>query len=97
MFDPKGEWIPNQLQGYQLLGDFYQPITNAHSAVLQLRLEVQAQTLVFYRDDTGAKLLNSEELDQARQKAENRAHQAEQELAKLKAQLQAQGITLENS
>lgn len=97
LFDPKGEWIPNQLQGYQILGDVYHPITDAHSAVLKLRLEVKAQSIVFYRDDTGEKLLNTAELDQARQEAEQRAHQAEVELANLKAKLQAQGITLENS
>lgn len=85
------------MQGYQLLGDFYHPMTDAHSSVLKLRLEVQAQTVVFYRDDTGEKLLNTAELDQARQEAEPLAHQAETELAQIKAQLQAQGITLENS
>lgn len=104
LFDPKGEWIPNQLQGYQLLGEVYHPITDAHSSVLKLHLEVQAQSVLFYRDDTGEKLLNTAELDQARQEAltakleaEQRAHQAEQELAHLRAQLQAQGITLEGS
>ncbi len=101
LFDPKGEWIPEQLQGYQLLGEFYQQISDAHSQALKLRLEVQAQKVVFYRDDTGEKPLNTEELSQARQEAliaqkeaEQRATAAEAELSALKAQLAAQGMSL---
>ncbi len=63
-FDPKGEWIKEQLRGYQLENGQYQPITNNISLVLQLRLEVDnslssssTPLIAFYRLDTGAKLL----------------------------------------
>jgi Uma2 family endonuclease len=61
-FDPKGEWIPEQLKGYWLDGDRYRPIEDSRSAVLKLRLEVEGMLLCFYREDNGEKLLTPEEL-----------------------------------
>jgi Uma2 family endonuclease len=106
LFDPKGEWVENQLQGYRLEHDQYWPITDGRSQPLQLRLQVEGQMIGFYREDTGEKLLVPDELAEAlkqeaaaRQQAEQRAEQAEQraeqaeaELAALKARLQANGI-----
>ncbi|NET34065.1 MAG: Uma2 family endonuclease [Cyanothece sp. SIO1E1] len=85
LFDPKGEWIQEQLRGYRLRGDTYEPITDGRSEPLQLRLVVEGKLIGFYREDTGEKLLIPDELveelhqqKQARQQAEERATQAEE-------------------
>ena len=85
LFDPKGEWIEEQLRGYRLRGEQYEPITDNRSEPLQLRLAVDGQQLALYREDTGEKLLASSELAQAlraeilaRQQAEDRAEQERQ-------------------
>jgi Uma2 family endonuclease len=67
LFDPKGEWIEQQLRGYRLQGEVYEPITNSRSAPLQLRLAVEGKVIGFYREDTGEKLLIPDELVQVRQ------------------------------
>lgn len=91
-FDPKGEWIPTQLQGYRLRGDVYEPITDDHSEPLNLRLHVEEQLIAFYREDTGEKLLFPAELAQALKQEQQRANQAEQQVEQLKARLQELGI-----
>lgn len=85
LFDPKGEWIENKLQGYRLRGESYQPITDSRSEPLQLRLAVDGGLIAFTREDTGEKLLIPDELVEAlqeeikaRQQAEERAEQAEE-------------------
>jgi Uma2 family endonuclease len=84
LFDPKGEWIEERLQGYRLRGESYELITDSRSEPLQLRLAVEGELIGFYREDTGEKLLIPDELVealqaevQARQQAEDRAEQAE--------------------
>ncbi len=49
LFDPRGEWIPEQLRGYRLGVEGYQLIRDNRSEVLQLRLEIEAKLLGFYR------------------------------------------------
>lgn len=61
-FDPKGEWIPEQLRGYHLVGDEYRPIETGISQALGLRLETNGALISFYRLDTGEKLLMLDEL-----------------------------------
>jgi Uma2 family endonuclease len=68
-FDPKGEWIKEQLRGYRLENGQYQMITDNISVVLQLRLEVDNRMtssptalIAFYRLDTSEKLLLPVEL-----------------------------------
>ena len=85
LFDPKGEWIEEQLRGYRLRGEIYEPITDNRSEPLQLRLAVEGKLIGFYREDTGEKLLIPDELVQAlreetraRQEAEERAEQERQ-------------------
>lgn len=104
LFDPKGEWIEQQLEGYRLERGVYYPITDGRSKPLQLRLQVEGQLIGFYREDTNKKLLIPGELAQAlqqeasaRQQAEQRAEQerqraekAEARLAELEARLQQQ-------
>ena len=85
LFDPKGEWIKEQLQGYRLRGDTYELITDSCSQPLQLRLAVEGKLISFYREDTGEKLLIPDELvealeqeTQARLLAEEQAEQERQ-------------------
>jgi Uma2 family endonuclease len=85
-FDPKGEWITEQLRGYQLIRDKYQPITNNISTVLQLRLEVDnslssspTSLIAFYRLDTGEKLLLPVEMQARMMIAEQETVFAQQE------------------
>ncbi|MEO0803538.1 MAG: Uma2 family endonuclease [Cyanobacteria bacterium J06642_2] len=61
LFDPKGEWIEEQLRGYRLTDETYQLIQDNRSQPLQLRLVPEGQLLSFYREDTGDKLLIPEE------------------------------------
>jgi Uma2 family endonuclease len=109
LFDPKGEWIPEQLRGYRLQGDGCEAITDGRSEPLQLRLQVDGALIGFYREDTGEKLLAPSELVQAlraetlaRQSAEERADRerqradrAESQVARLQAQLRALGVNPE--
>ncbi|WP_164929296.1 Uma2 family endonuclease [Gloeobacter violaceus] len=70
LFDPKGEWIPEQLEGYRSLTvevddeltPIFLPITDGCSQVLGLRLQVEGALIGFYRLDTGEKLLIPTEL-----------------------------------
>jgi Uma2 family endonuclease len=103
LFDPKGEWLESQLVGYRLREDIYQPIEETYSQPLDLDLAVDDGLISFYRRDSGEKLLIPDELAQAlrkeallRQQAEQRATQAEQQLAQLKAKLREQGIDPES-
>ncbi len=84
-FDPKGEWISEKLRGYRLRDGVYVPVTDGRSEPLQLRLEVDGALIAFYREDTGEKLLASDELVQAlrqetlaRQEAETLLEQEQQ-------------------
>ncbi|MEB3309165.1 MAG: Uma2 family endonuclease [Snowella sp.] len=76
LFDPYGEWITEQLQGYRLNEEgVYKPITDSCSQVLQLRLQAEEYLISFYRLDNGEKLLTPEELFLAAQEANQRAEQ----------------------
>ncbi|MEH2442130.1 Uma2 family endonuclease [Nostoc sp.] len=103
LFDPKGEWVEQQLRGYRLRGEIYEPIQDGRSEPLQLRLVIEGRLIGFYREDTGEKLLITDELAQvlrqevlARQQAEvlaeqerQRAEQAELQIEQLKARLRS--------
>jgi Uma2 family endonuclease len=89
-FDPKGEWIAEQLRGYQLVGDLYSPIADNISLALGLRLEATDALISFYRLDSGAKLLLPSELQagwiqetQARIAAESKLAEYEARFGKL--------------
>ncbi len=86
LFDPYGEWIPEQLKGYRLNEEGnYQPITDSCSQVLQLKLTANGYLINFYRLDTGEKLLTPEELWLAAQAANQRAEQENQRAEQEKA------------
>jgi Uma2 family endonuclease len=87
-FDPRGEWIPEQLRGYRLQGDeepVYVPISDNISQVLQLRLVVEAKIIAFYRLDNGVRLLPLEELNLALEQQVQRI-EAESQRADLESQ-----------
>lgn len=92
LFDPKGEWLEPRLQGYTLVEEVYQPITDGVSQVLQLRLETEDSLIRFYRLDTGAALLTPDEIAQALTQEKQTRAEAEAELVKLKAQLRDLGV-----
>jgi len=104
LFDPKGEWVEQQLRGYRLRGETYEAIQDGRSEPLQLRLVLEGRLIGFYREDTGEKLLIPDELAEAlrqevaaRQQAEERAEQerqrAEQERQRTEqAQLQIEQL-----
>lgn len=85
LFDPKGEWIPEQLRGYRLRGEQYEPITDGCSLPLKLRLQADGSLIGFYREESGEKLLAPDELvaalraeSEARQNAEAQLEQERQ-------------------
>lgn len=90
-FDPKGEWIPEQLRGYRLRGEVYEPITDFQSQPLQLRLAVDGKLIAFYRLDSGEKLLIPDELAAALKQAEAQAEQERQRADRLAARLRELG------
>ncbi|MEH2176892.1 Uma2 family endonuclease [Nostoc sp.] len=78
LFDPKSEWVEQQLRGYRLRGEIYEPIQDGRSEPLQLRLVVEGRLIGFYQEDTGEKLLIPDELAQAlRQEVLARQHAEE--------------------
>ncbi|MHC5724830.1 MAG: Uma2 family endonuclease [Nostoc sp.] len=87
LFDPKGEWIKEQLQGYRLRGEVYEPITDSRCEPLQLRLQIEGQLIGFYREDTGEKLLIPEELAEALKQERLAREQAESQVERLKEHL----------
>jgi Uma2 family endonuclease len=81
LFDPKGEWIAEQLKGYRLRNEVYEPILDSASEPLGLRLEIDGGLIAFYRQDTGDKLLIPDELAVALRQEALRRQQAEQQAA----------------
>ena len=95
LFDPRGEWIEEKLQGYRLRNEEYEVIKDSRSEPLQLRLTVEGELISFYREDTGEKLLIPEELAAAlqqeivvRQQAEAELEQERQKVAEMETLLQ---------
>ncbi len=87
-FDPRGEWIPEQLRGYRLQDEVYVPITDGCCGPLNLSLQIEGMVIGFYRQDTGEKLLAPDELVQALRQAKLEIEEAklEAEEAKLEAE-----------
>ncbi len=95
LFDPKGEWIPEQLKGYRLRNTVYEIIEDNRSEPLQLQLKVEGQLIGFYREDTGKKLLIPEELATALQEKETELQEKETELQQEKQKLSEMEAMLE--
>ncbi|MEA5513695.1 Uma2 family endonuclease [Nodularia sp. UHCC 0506] len=96
LFDPKGEWVNEKLQGYRLQDEIYHPITDNLSQPLGLRLEVQGELLRFYRLDTGDKLLIPTELAELVEQERQRADQERQRAELLAEHLRALGVDPES-
>ncbi len=93
LFDPYGEWIPEQLRGFRLndTGE-YRPIADNCSEVLQLRLQPEGYLIGFYRRDTNEKLLTPDELLAAAQQERERAEQERERADRLAARLRELGL-----
>jgi Uma2 family endonuclease len=104
LFDPYGEWITEQLQGYRLNEDgVYKLIRDNCSEVLQLKLQAEEYLIGFYRLDNGEKLLTPEELYSANlaanQRVEQETQRADQEKARadrLAEKLRQLGVNLDD-
>ena len=84
LFDPTLDYLDPPLQGYRLVGTAYQALVPDDegalvSEQLALRLRPEGEHLMFYRLDTGVRLLTSEESEAEARQAEVKARQAEVE------------------
>ena len=89
-FDPKGEWISEQLRGFRLVDGQYVPTLNSISIALGLRLEVTGALISFYRSDNGEKLLIPLELQEKAQRFETALTVEQIRSQELELQLEAQ-------
>ena len=97
LFDPYGEWVAEQLQGYRLNEDgVYKPIRDNCSEVLQLKLQAEEYLIGFYRLDNGEKLLTPEELYSANLAANQRADQEKARADRLAEKLRQLGVNLDD-
>lgn len=87
-YDPTGDYLEPQLQGFRLVGRNYEPIPEPprtdggltfHSAVLDLGLRLESSgEFRFYDLVSGQRLQSLEEATQAREEAEQAREEAEQ-------------------
>jgi len=89
LFDPFGDYLDPQLQGYRLRGGLYQPIPRRQnrlpSQVLGLHLEQNGPSLRLWDSRTGIRLPTPDEtLELARQRVEH----ADQEIERLRRELE---------
>ena len=89
LFDPTRDYLEPPLQGYRLVADQYKQLAaDAQGCLvseeLGLRLEAEQRYLMFYRLDTGERLLTAEE---ACREAEESCRAAEREVARLREEL----------
>ena len=97
LFDPYGEWVAEQLQGYRLNEDgVYKPIRDNCSEVLQLKLQAEEYLIGFYRLDNGEKLLTPEELYSANLAANQRADRQQARADRLAEKLRQLGVNLDD-
>ena len=97
LFDPYGEWVAEQLQGYRLNEDgVYKPIRDNCSEVLQLKLQAEDYLIGFYRLDNGEKLLTPEELYSANLAANQLADQEKARADRLAEKLRQLGVNLDD-
>jgi Uma2 family endonuclease len=80
LFDPTQDYLVPPLLGYRLAGDEYEPlVADAEGGLvsdeLGLRLQHERRHLMFYRLDTGERLLTAEEARRAEAKARRAAEQ----------------------
>ncbi|MGK7933506.1 MAG: Uma2 family endonuclease [Microcystaceae cyanobacterium] len=95
LFDPRGEWISEQLRGFRLRKGGYELIEDNYSEPLNLRLEVEGSLINFYRQDTGEKLLIPQELADALREKKEELTKKEEELAQEKQKNQEMELLLQ--
>jgi Uma2 family endonuclease len=83
LYDPTGDYLKPQLQGFRLVGDDYCPIEpDATGALvseeLNLLLRLEDGRLCLFDRTTGERLLTEGEAERAAREAEQRAREAEQ-------------------
>lgn len=96
LFDPEADYLDPPLQGFRLEQGELRRIEPADGGVfvsetLGLSLHLENLRLVLIDLQTGERLLRYSELDHARHEAEARARAAEDELARLRAELAKRG------
>ncbi len=94
-FDPKGEWIKEQLRGFRLINGKYVPIVNSTSTALGLRLEVTGALISFYRSDNGEKLLIPTELKEKAEQEQARSQELEMRLEAQSEEFRSQSEMLQ--
>ena len=94
-FDPKGEWIKEQLRGFRLINGKYVPIVNSTSTALGLRLEVTGALISFYRSDNGEKLLIPAELKEKAEQEQARSQELEMRLEAQSEEFRSQSEMLQ--
>jgi hypothetical protein len=103
LLDPTRDYLDPPLRGYRLVGDQYEPLAadteeRLVSEELGLRLQAEHGHLLFFRLDTGERLLTTEEARyaeaearraeaEARRAAEDARRAAEAEVARLREEL----------
>ena len=87
-FDPKGEWISEQLRGFRLVNGQYRLIEDSISTALGLRLEVTDTLISFYRSDNGEKLLIPAELQEKVERAQEKLKSEQARSQELELQLE---------
>ena len=96
LFDPTEDYLHPPLQGSRLAGDGYEPLApDAQGALISrelgLRLQPHGGQLMFYRLDTGERLLTAEEAwraeEEARRAEAEALRAAEAEVARLREEL----------
>ncbi len=91
LFDPQAIYLDPPLIGYRLLKGEYQPISitfgRGYSEQLGLNLEADGNILRFVVPETGDRIPLSTELELVARANEQRADQAELEIARLRAEL----------
>jgi Uma2 family endonuclease len=93
LFDPYGEYLRPQLQGFRLAPRKYRPIRPVRdrlpSKLLQLHLEVEGDLLRFFDPATGRLLPIPPEIEMERQAEAEERHRAEVEIERLRTELDA--------
>ncbi len=95
LFDPKGEWMAEQLRGYRLIGEEYVVNPEPISQQLGLRMEVAGTSLNFYRLGDGDKLLTLPEMTQQAESERQQAELERQRAERLAQRLRELGVDSE--
>lgn len=92
IYDPRGDWLPEQLRGYELIGEEYQrllprPDGRIPSRQLGLELGLEAGHLRYYLPGSTTPLLTADEQVVRAEREEQRADELAREVERLRAQL----------